>query len=833
MNTLPTLTFPAWMLWVLGFLLSVPLHGQVSIQEVSGQITDQKTGQAIPFASVGVLGKPSGTVANEEGRYQLRSHQPLDSLLISAVGYQTTRVAVTGASLSVALLPATATLSEVVIRAGENPAFRILKEVHARRTTNDFRQLSGYTYEAYSQLSVGITQMDERFQQLKPVRTILQAVPKESRENLPVFASETVSRVYARRHPQLSKEEILKTNISSVGITDDSFIAMFTGAGFNTINFYENEVSLFRKAFVSPLASHGRQAYTYFLADTTQIEGRTCYTLEFDPKQEHDLVFRGRLFIDTLTYALAGIDARLGAEANINFIKGIDLSITYELSPAQVWIPSLTQLTIQASEVVKHTFGARVEYATSLHHFTAEEPRNVRFFSTNVELAADRQQASDAFWQEHRERMPSQELEKSRHLIDTVRNVPLVKKATQAAELVLNGGYLPVVKGLETGSVFSAWAYNRVEGHRLRWGLQTNASFSKTWQLSAYAAYGTRDQVWKRGGEIRFIPKRAPLTLVTLRHTYDLEQVGLRLDESGDDPFLKITNRFSRFRQAYYWGETVLAGQQDLGPNFTQTVGIRQQSLAFLFPIWLPASETGVATLTNLWTRELFIETRYAPGRLPNRRVNNRKVRQRPAETAPIVTLRYQYGTTYEPSGASSSYPSTTYHKWQLQLDHAVLWGLGGRTNYTVRAGYTPSTLPYPLLTVHQGNPTPFYNRSAFNLMQYAEFVSDRYVSLAVEHKFEGLFTNRIPLIRYWGWRNFITGKVLYGQLSAANQRLLIQPEGKPGIESLQSLPYVELGYGFENVFRIARIEALHRLTYRDHPNAQRFAIKVSFPLGL
>ncbi|OZI06249.1 hypothetical protein BWI93_20750 [Siphonobacter sp. BAB-5385] len=831
----PKLPFSWILLCSLSVLLSFTLAGQSPTHEVSGQITDQKTGLGIPFASVGVLGKPNGTVANEEGRYQLRSSQPLDSLLISAVGYQTTRVAVTGSSLSISLLPMAATLGEVVIRAGENPAFRLLREVATRRSQHDFQQQPAYTYQAYSQLTVGINKIDEHFQQRKPVQTILQALPKSERQsgNLPVFTSETLSKIYARHQPNLSKEEILKTNINSVGITDDSFIALFTGAGFNTLNFYENQVSLFRKEFMSPLSSHGRQAYTYFLADTTQLEGRSCYVVEFDPKRKHDLVFEGRLFVDTLTYALAGIEARLGPEATINYIEGMDLSITYEPTSTGVWVPTLTQVTVQAGEVVKHTFGAMVAYAMALTDFSVEEPRSIRFFDTEVELATDRQQDSEAFWQQHRERIPFSELEKNRQLVDTIRNVPLIKAATQAGEFVYKGGYVPIAKGLELGSVFSTWAYNRLEGHRLRLGLQTNARFSKTWQFLGYMAYGSHDKVWKRGGEIRFIPRRSPLTLFTLRHTYDLERLGLRLEQLADDPMLRIINRFGHFKKAYYLRENVLTAQQDLGPNFTQTVGVRQQCMDFRFPIFVPLTDQSIARLGKLWSREVFLETRYAPGRLPNRRVTSRRVRQRPTETAPVVTLRYQYGTLYQPKGLATPYEATSYQKWQLQLDHAIRWGIWGRSHYTLQAGYTPSTLPYPLLEVHQGNSTPFYNRNAFNLMNYAEFVSDRYVSLAVEHKFEGLFTNRIPVVRDWGLRNFITAKILYGQLSTANQRLLLDLERKPVIHTLQTLPYVEVGYGFSNVFRVARIEAMHRLTYRDNPRIQRFGVKVSFQLSL
>jgi hypothetical protein len=141
------------------------------------------------------------------------------------------------------------------------------------------------------------------------------------------------------------------------------------------------------------------------------------------------------------------------------------------------------------------------------------------------------------------------------------------------------------------------------------------------------------------------------------------------------------------------------------------------------------------------------------------------------------------------------------------------------------------------LLNVPVGNQTPFYNRNAFNLMNYAEFVSDHYVSVAAEHKFDGLLTNRMPLIRRWDWRTFVTGKVLWGHLSSANRNLIATRDATgqalSPVYSLHQTPYAEVGYGVENVLKCLRIEALHRLTYRQNPNVIPFAVKASFQLGL
>ncbi|WP_128548252.1 DUF5686 and carboxypeptidase-like regulatory domain-containing protein [Larkinella soli] len=825
------------LLFLIAFLLTA---GPAAFgQTLTGRVTDAATGQGVPFASIGVQGRPAGTQADENGHYRLSISRPADTLLVSALGYRSAQVAVTAPILNISLAPTPSVLGEVVVRAGENPAFRILRAVHQRRNTNDFQRLNGYEYESYNQLSIRMTDLDERFSRRRPVRTLLESIRAENGgrlpSELPVFISESVSRIYSRRNPARRKEEILKTNINSIGITDDSFIALFTGAGFNTLNFYDNSVAVFRKEFISPLAEGGRLAYRYFVADTVLQGDHPCYEIDFDPINDRDLVFQGKMWIDTVSYALVQIDARIGASANINYIDRIDLSQTFGpvSGPGPAWIPQETRLTIGVGEVVPHTFRATVDFTGLTREPVVGRPRPVGFFDLEVNLADDRNEVPPGYWSTLRQAAPqSAALEQTQRMLDTLRRLPAVKTYTRAAQFVMNGGYLPLTRGLDAGSVFSAWAFNPVEGHRFRMGVQTNPQFSRHWQLSGYAAYGTKDHVWKNGLEISYIPKQRPLTLFTFKHGYDLEQLGLRQEDLAGNPLLRLTSRFGAYRQGYYQRETAFTAQRDLNADVTQKAGVRFRSMNFLAPFGAASSPHPTAAGISLQNTEYFLETRYAPGRLPNRRATSQRVTRRPTDTAPVITLRYTYGTATQKGGSA-----LPYHKMQLQLDHVLRWGLMGRTLYTVRAGYTPSVLPYPLLEMHLGNQTPVYNRNAYNLMNYAEFVSDSYVSLAAEHKFEGLLTNRLPLIRRWGWRSFVTGNVLFGHVSPQNRRNLTE-QGVTGParmwgNQLWEKPYAEVGYGFENVLKTVRIQALHRLTYRAGPGVTPFAVKACFQLGL
>ena len=53
--------------------------------------------------------------------------------------------------------------------------------------------------------------------------------------------------------------------------------------------------------------------------------------------------------------------------------------------------------------------------------------------------------------------------------------------------------------------------------------------------------------------------------------------------------------------------------------------------------------------------------------------------------------------------------------------------------------------------------------------MNFLEFVSDQYVSLNIDHCFNGFFFNKIPLLKKLKLRELVACKVLYGGLSKIN----------------------------------------------------------------
>jgi hypothetical protein len=106
------------------FLLFLMFTTESFAQEtfvISGKVLDASTSQPIAFASVGIKGKPMGTVTNSEGKFDfiLTMKAQTDTLVVTNLGYHAYRVAVKDIknpkNFFITLQPRVYSISEVVI----------------------------------------------------------------------------------------------------------------------------------------------------------------------------------------------------------------------------------------------------------------------------------------------------------------------------------------------------------------------------------------------------------------------------------------------------------------------------------------------------------------------------------------------------------------------------------------------------------------------------------------------------------------------------------------------------------------------------------------------
>ncbi|AKQ46921.1 hypothetical protein TH63_16835 [Rufibacter radiotolerans] len=112
-------------LWGFCLLLSFSAFSQTK-----GTVTDKATGRPVAFANIWVENENLGTTSNEQGEFKLgQTSLEGKTLVISCLGYERTRVPVTGPTLPVVLVPSAVALSEVTVRKSAKRTKRVLNAI--------------------------------------------------------------------------------------------------------------------------------------------------------------------------------------------------------------------------------------------------------------------------------------------------------------------------------------------------------------------------------------------------------------------------------------------------------------------------------------------------------------------------------------------------------------------------------------------------------------------------------------------------------------------------------------------------------------------------------
>ena len=182
----------------------------------------------------------AGTSTNFQGEYILNSKFLSDSIYVSFVGYKKKikyiDKKVTSQVVDFQIEPTNRSLNEVMVYSGENPVFKILRNVIKNRERNDRSKLSAYAYDSYTKMELDVDNISDKFKERKVMKDIQEAVKKfekisgdDGKLVIPTFISESLSKFYYRDSPQRKKELILKTNIKGVGVKEGSFISQLVG----------------------------------------------------------------------------------------------------------------------------------------------------------------------------------------------------------------------------------------------------------------------------------------------------------------------------------------------------------------------------------------------------------------------------------------------------------------------------------------------------------------------------------------------------------------------------------------------------------------------------
>lgn len=805
---------------------------------VTGKVTESATGSPIPFANVIFTGTEIGTITDFDGNFSISANVPVDSLEVRYIGFlKRTKPVLSGESqeLSFQLDEDVQTLGEVVVYAGENPAWPIMRKVVDNKKRNDKRSLEAFEYEAYTKVEFDVDNISDFLQNWKLVKKVagvldsIQHIAGEDGQPVfPIFISEAISRYYYKKDPTLKHENIIKTKVSGVGITDGTLSSQVVGATFQEYNFYQNWLNIVTKEFVSPIADGWRIYYNVFLEDSAYIEDEFCYRIDFYPKRSQDLAFTGTMWITQRDYALKRIDATVPKEANLNFIEKLKIQQDLVRTAAGPWLPEKTRVVVDVSQVLKHTAGLLAKFYISTRDHVVNDPKPNKHYMNPVSLDENARMHDEDYWQEHRHDSLSPTELNVFDMIDTLKKISAVKRYMDLAKFSVNGYHK--VGPIDIGPYPTFIGNNDIEGLRLGFGGRTNLQVSDKWIFGGHFGYGFVDKTWKYRGYVERIITRQPWTTVRLEHQKEVEQVWLLNRHVEPNGLFYGISRFGSLIQPFLIQKSQVTLFRQIAAGFGATFRFKQEHFDPLFDFQYYTDTERSQTASAYNVSEATLKLRYAKDERfvinDNERLSLGLVRW------PAFNLDYTYGM---PDVLNSDFE---YHKVQASIEREQKMGLLGKADIVLGGGYVSGKIPYTLLFNPIGNRTPFYVNFAYNMMDYFEFSSNRYLELRYRHSFEGFVLNTIPLMKRLKLRLIGSANIFYGAIDEQNVQMTLPFTNDQGVTSypfkqLGNTPYVELGYGVENIFKVFSVEAFHRITHLNGPDVRSFGLKFNVEFTL
>lgn len=842
-------------------MMSFAQQGQNRVT-LSGYVCDSITGEKLEFINISEKGTTNGTITNTDGGYSLILRGN-GTLVASCVGYQTKEIHANNKTrkVNIMLVPTDYQLSEVVVkpkrehyRRKGNPSVELAKAVIDHKHDHMITDHDYYQCERYENTTYSFNNFDGALYRSwkKKFPNIDQYVDTAYSGSavLPVSSDESLETIIYQKDPK--RLRTIREGQRHVGIDEmlpGDIVAKAQTECFPEIDLNDADIYMFTNKFVNPLSKFAIAFYKFYILDTLTFEdGNRYIDLGFAPLMPEQFGFIGHLYITTdSTFFLKKADLSIPPDINLNFVRNMRITIEQERLADSTAV--ITRKTFESEmTVVGETTGLYAQREMCYSKFSFEKPNEegmslLAGFTPHKE-AVDMLHKSEDFWTEHRAGENASRDNQVNSMLNEMRQRPFFKYT----ELVLTWlfkGYIPLTKKpfeeneFLYGPLNTTASYNTLEGLRLRTGGLTTAALSRHWFGFGYLAYGLKDKEWKYDGRLEYSFKNCkthsnefPMHKVMLEYNYDTNLLGQDPTTSKDNFLLSLkrddTEKISYERRAdltyireFYGGFSWKLQGTWLREYSTQYAPFAKVNGMSSGPFGDPSYDLSFGTL----------QLRYAPHETF---VQNRLSRTAINHEHPVFVLQHQVGK----KGILGS--DFDYQRTDFTFEKRFWMSAFGYIDAQLKAGQVWSQSPYAMLVTPNVNLGYTIQSHSFTQMNAMEFVADRYCQWDLVYYLNGWVFNMMPAMKKLKWREIVSFRGFYGQLSDKNNPLAKLEDGSwknPELYRFPSdsevftsmrYPYMEATIGIENIFKLLRVEYIRRLNYLDHDNITKNGFQIA-----
>lgn len=795
---------------------------------VTGKVTNEK-GELLPYASVFVKGSTQGTTTNNQGVYFLELDPGNYTLVCQYIGYgrieKSVSVSNSSVSLDFTLSIQQTTMNEVVVRANaEDPAYEIIRNAIKKR--KDYvAPLDSFTCEAYIKTLMKTRKL--------PKKVFGQKIKDEDKKEMGVdsagkgvlFLSESLTKI-AYHKPGKIKLEVLSGRESGSG-----------GYGFNFptfINFYNNNVNVLTeqfnpRGFVSPIADGALNYYKYKYLGSFWEDGKEVNQIQVIPRRNYEPLFSGTINITEGDWRIHSLDLLLTKESQLEMMDTMSIRQIHVPVSKDVWQTkdqvvyfTFNQFGIDATGTFLNVYNKYelspqfnkkyfnnviVRYDTSINKKSkaywdsirpvALEPEEIRDYKTKDSLYAYRK---DSVWS--KEYTDSMRRKQGKITVMKILWTEDLRWHNFNRERPSDITWMPLIKQMQ---------YNTVEGLVVGGGVTYRRWWPKTGSVLTFTPrvrYGINNGHLNAWGKLQYSRRKVERDAdgLTADNSSWTINGGKRVSQFNNAnpiwPFLNsLYTLFDRrnYMKIYenYFGELVYNKRFDndlritAGALYEDRIPLDNTTDFSIFkdkdkiftPNY-PIEKTGGQFLRHQAV-VARVQLDYKPGQqfieYPNGKV---------AIGSKYPTLSLSYYKGIEKVLGSD----VDFDKWKFSVSDDVNFKLRGLMKYRVSIGGFINDNKVPIQDYQHFNGNQLIFASDYlNSFQLAPYYLNSttesfYATAHLEHHFNGLLTNKIPLFKKLNWHLVGGGNAFY--VNRDNN-------------------YVEVFAGIENIFKILRVDVV------------------------
>lgn len=800
---------------------------------IVGVIIDKETKEPIPFSNAYIKGTLIGVVSDFDGFFKITIPVNTDSLWFNSMGYVDSSMplsALTADTNMVIMRPTTIAIGEIKVTPDDAPR-RIVKSVIRNKQYNDPALHQRAKFEKYIRWEYAINNIGEKNWILKGASDLMK-MDEDSNKYLPVYFSETLSLNETQKKPKRMRSTIIADEVKGIDVFKQYEIGGFSSALDQEVSFYDDVVKLLGVGFVSPIADNALQYYKYFITDSTFIgsDSTRVYTLKFRPRNEGDKTFIGTMDIETKHFSVMRIDADMPKYTNINFVKKLSINSTYQFVNDTIPFYGTNQLQFRIDYMPVNSEKKRTEIMCRMYNshdkIEVNMPGELQLSAKALQYETVKmpgyKQRDSLFWVEHRHSELSDRDVEATSSIDSLNNVGNVKKFNLLAKLALTG-FLDCGKW-EIGPYTEVFNTNKIEGVHLGMGVRNSKEISENWMVMGVVGIGLKNSrlTYQAGVGYRF---NSPFRRALQGEYYD------RLVKIGENE-----NILYLYENMLTTSENNIIAQLFKREIIDELMYERLARIKYDHE-WI----TGISSKFSLSAKWQF-SPQYYPFTIGGVGVD--KVTQQ--EVA--IDTRFSYNEKYIDDGMQRVYISTDfpilhftiagghtnvagndsyYARIHSTLKHQTYIGQT-ELDYAVEGGMFWGKLPYSLLEMPRGNKTYGFYRYDFNMVNYLEYINDKYLYTYVDWYLNGRLFHYLPRLNRVGLREVIGFKAMLGSLSDKHLSMLDIPSKSGRL----SEPYLEVNAGIDNIFRFFRADVIYRVT-KSEIDAPRIGMRFQFNFKL